>query len=76
MEGPELFAIVNEFLAVLDPALRQDAYNRAYRAIWEEHYYWSPIYVNLPWAVSERIATWEPWPLGPYASALWTVTLK
>ena len=76
MEVPELFAIVNEALAVLDPALRQDAYNRAYRAIWEEHYYWSPIYVNLPWAVSERIATWEPWPLGPYASALWTVTLK
>jgi peptide/nickel transport system substrate-binding protein len=76
MDSPEHFAIVNEALAVLDPALRHDAYNKAYRAIWEEHYYWSPIYVNLPWAVSERIATWDPWPLGPYASALWTVTLK
>ena len=76
MDSPELFAIVNEALAVLEPDKRHDAYNRAYRAIWEEHYYWSPIYVNLPWAVSERIATWEPWPLGPYASALWTVTLK
>jgi len=76
MEDPAMFAIVNEALAVLEPSKRHEAYNKAYLALWEEHYHWSPIFVNLPWAVSDRIATWEPWPLGPYASALWTVTLK
>jgi peptide/nickel transport system substrate-binding protein len=75
-EDPALFRAVNEALAVLDPAKRHEAYNKAYRTIWEEHYYWSTVYVNLPWGVSDRIATWEPWPLGPYASALGTLTLK
>ncbi len=75
-EDLTLHAAATEALAVIDPELRHAAYNKAYRLMWEEHYLWSPIYVNLPWGVSKRIATWEPWPLGPYASALWTVTLK
>jgi len=75
-EDPKLHAAAQEALAVVDPALRQDAYNKMYRLMWEEHYQWSPIYVNLPWGAGKNIATWEPWPLGPYASALWTVTLK
>ncbi|HEU0020187.1 MAG TPA: ABC transporter substrate-binding protein, partial [Dehalococcoidia bacterium] len=74
-EDPALYAAAIEALSVLDPAKRQDAYNRALRTIWEEHYYWSTVYVNLPWGASKRIATWDPWPLGPYASALWTLTL-
>jgi len=75
-EDLTLHAAAKEALAVVDPELRQAAYNKMYRLMWDEHYQWSPIYVNLPWGVSKRIATWEPWPLGPYASALWTVTLK
>ena len=75
-EDPILHAAAQKALAVVQPELRQEAYNEMYKLMWEEHYEWSPIYVNLPWAVSERVATWEPWPLGPYASALWTVTLK
>jgi peptide/nickel transport system substrate-binding protein len=75
-EDPELLRVGLEALAVMDPAKRHEAYNKAYKIHWEAHYYWSTVYVNLPWGVSKRIATWEPWPLGPYASAPWTVTLK
>jgi ABC-type transport system substrate-binding protein len=75
-EDPELVKAVDEALAVTDPAKRHEAYNKALKKMWEEHYMWGAVYVNLPWGVSQRIATWEPWPLAPYASALWTVTLK
>ena len=56
--------------------LRHDAYNKMYRASWEEHYSFSTIYTNLPLGVSKRIATCQPWPLGPYPAAMWTITLK
>jgi len=75
-EDPVLIKAVDEALSVLDPAKRQEAYNKAHKVSWEEHYMWGVVYVNLPWGVSSRIATWDPWPLAPYASALWTVTLK
>ena len=33
-------------------------------------------YVNIPWGVSARIATWEPWPLAPNPTGQHTMTLK
>jgi hypothetical protein len=61
---------------VLDPAKRQEAYNKMYHALREAHYEFSTEYVNLSWGVGPRIATWEPWPLVAYATAHWTITLK
>ena len=75
-EDPELVKIADEGLSVMDPALRQDAYNKMYRASWEEHYSFSTIYTNLPFGLSSRIDAYQPWPLGPYPTALWTVTLN
>ena len=37
-EDPALFRVADEGLSVIDPALRQTAYNKMYRASWEEHY--------------------------------------
>ena len=75
-EDPELARIADEGLSVMDPALRHDAYNKMYLASWEEHYSFSTTYTNLPLGLSERINTYQPWPLGPYPTALWTVTLN
>ena len=45
--------------------------------LWQraEHYAWATIYTNLHLGVSKRIKTYQPWPLGPYPTALWTITL-
>ena len=75
-EDPELARIADEGLSVMDPALRPDAYNKMYLASWEEHYSFSTTYTNLPLGLSKRINTYQPWPLGPYPTALWTVTLN
>jgi peptide/nickel transport system substrate-binding protein len=74
-EDPELVKVVDEALSVMDPAKRQEAYLKMHLKSWEEHYSWSTIYTNLPLGVNGRIKTYEPWPLGPYPTALWTITL-
>ncbi len=67
---------VAEGLAVVDPDKRQEAMNKMWRILHEAHYLYDTGTINLPWGVSPRIATWEPWPLTPYNSAFWTITLK
>ena len=75
-EDPVLRAAMNEAFAIVTPELRQDAFNKVYKQLREAHYDFSTLYVNLPWGVGPRIATWEPWPLAPYQTALWTIELK
>ena len=75
-EDPELRALVQEALAVVDPNERHEAYNKMWTAIREEHYMSSLGILNLPWGVGPRIAGWEPWPMTPYNSAFHTITLK
>ena len=75
-EDPELRAAVQDALAVVDPALRHEAYNKMWTRIREEHYMSSLGILNLPWGVGPRIAGWEPWPMTPYNSAFHTITIK
>ena len=75
-EDPELRKLVQETLAVVDPAKRHAAYNKMWTAIREEHYMSSLGILNLPWGVGPRISGWEPWPMTPYNSAFHTITLK
>lgn len=56
-------------------AERQAAYHEVYALAREENYEWSIFSANTPWGVSKRIKTWKPWPLLPYASALWTIEM-
>ena len=55
---------------------RHEAYHTALKAVFDKHYDFSPGYLNQPYGVGERVASWTPWPLSPYPSALWTVTFK
>lgn len=67
---------VKEALSVLDPAKRHEAVNKMYTKFFDAHYEIGVGFVNLPWGVGPRIATYQPWPLTPYLSAPWTITLK
>jgi len=75
-EDPELVKVVDEGLSEIDPAQRDAAYNKMYRASQEAHYSFSTLYTNLPLGVGKRIKDYQPWPLGPYPTALWTITLN
>lgn len=72
----DLIAVAKEALAVVDPALRQEAFNKAYKILREERYEFGTGYVNLPWGVGPRIAEWEPWPVVAYQTAIWTMKLN
>ncbi len=72
----DLVAVAKEALSVVDPALRQEAFNKAYKALRDEHYEFGTGYVNLPWGVGPRIAAWEPWPVVAYQTAIWTMKLN
>ncbi|MCY4415434.1 MAG: ABC transporter substrate-binding protein [Chloroflexi bacterium] len=72
----DLIAVAKEALSVVDPTLRQDAFNKAYKILREEHYEFGTGYVNLPWGVGPRIASWDPWPVVAYQTAIWTMKLN
>ena len=72
----DLVAVAKEALAVVDPTLRHEAFNKAYKILLDEHYEFGTGYVNLPWGVGPRIASWEPWPVVAYQTAIWTMKLQ
>ena len=73
----EVLSVVEEALAVVGTQEERAAvYNKAHKMVFERHYDFSPGYINLPYGVGQRIESWEPWSLAPYASALWTVRFK
>ena len=73
----EVLSVVEEALAVVGTQEERAAvYNKAHKMVFERHYDFSPGYINLPYGVGQRIESWEPWGLAPYASALWTVRFK
>ncbi len=55
---------------------RHEAYHTALKAVFDRHYDFSPGYLNQPYGVSGRVVSWDPWPLSPYPSALWTMTFN
>ena len=52
---------------------RHEAYHTALKTIYDKHYDFTPGFLNQPYGVSDRVESWEPWPLAPYMSAMWTV---
>jgi len=75
-DDPELVALINDTAEILNPDEQEEALKKAYQRLREETYDISVGYVNISWAVGPRIATWKPWPLAAFPSALHTITLK
>ena len=72
----ELWDIGDKTLATLGKGREAEAFNSLYRRLSEESYYIGVGYINIPWGVGSRIATWEPYPLSMWATAFHTITLK
>ena len=67
---------VQELISIVDTDERMAAYKPLITELIEDAYYLAPGYVNVPFGVGPRVATWEPYPLKHFFSALHTVTLK
>ena len=75
-EDPVLRELALESLGLIGTMEeRGAAYNKLYVEARDENYEWSIFTANTPWGVGKKISSWEPWPLLPYASALWTLEL-
>ncbi|MFQ6031271.1 MAG: ABC transporter substrate-binding protein, partial [Dehalococcoidia bacterium] len=73
---PELRKVVQEATSLIGTTEeRHRAYHDMYVLAREQHWEWSLFTVNLPWGVGPKIKDWHPWPMIPYASALWTIEL-
>ena len=55
---------------------RRKLYHNALKIIYDKHYDFSPGFISQPYGISQHVSSWEPWPLAPYASTLWTVQIK
>jgi peptide/nickel transport system substrate-binding protein len=75
-ENPELLRLTQETFQIVDPNKRAEAAKTLYPRLWEESYELGIGYLNIPWGVGPRIATWDPYPLAQFPSALHTITLK
>ena len=74
--NPELERLGQFALTQIGREGEQEAFNTWYRALHDEQYNMAIGYINDPWGVGPRIATWEPWPASEHLSALHTITLK
>ena len=75
-DDPEIYQLVQDAVAVFDQDQLEETWIRVYQWLRDEQYEVNIGYVNIPWAVGPRIATWQPYPLAIYPSAIHTITLK
>ena len=73
---PEFQDMLIDVQKVVDPALRQEAMNRAWLAVQEWHSDWSPMYINSVWGAGERVEEYRPWSLANLFNAAYTIRLK
>ena len=76
-DDPEVIALTQEVSRILDLVEREKALReRLYPRLRDEAHWISIGYINIAWGVGPQIATWDPYPLAFYPSALHTITLK
>jgi hypothetical protein len=68
--------MVQETTEIVDGAQRAAATEKLALRLREEAYQLGIGYVNIPWGVGPRVASWQPHPLAPFPSALHTIVLK
>lgn len=74
--NPELWDMGDHAMSRLSKPDEQEVFNNLYQRLWEENYHMGIGYIHIPYGVGPRIATWEPYPVAEYFSALHTITLK
>ena len=73
---PELWELGDRTMTKLGQDGEHEAFRALYKRLWEEAYYIGVGYINIPWGIGPRIASWDPDPVAEYASAFDTIVLK
>jgi ABC-type transport system substrate-binding protein len=73
---PEIFAMTEQAMAVIDPVEQEVALNTTYKRLRDEGHRFSLGYINVPWGVNARVVEWTPQPMAFYPSALHTIRIK
>ena len=68
--------IVEQGLSDLNPDTRAASYNEMYEYLQEQTYWGDGFNTNVPWGLGSDVASYEPWSLVPYVTAIWTLKLK
>ena len=68
--------VVIDGLSDLNPDTRQQSYNEMYAYLYDQAYWGDGFNTNVPWGLGADVASYEPWSLVPYVTAIWTVKLK
>lgn len=68
--------VVEKGLSDLNPATRAASYNEMYDYLQEQTYWGDGFNTNVPWGLGSDVASYEPWSLVPYVTAIWTLKLK
>ena len=68
--------IVEQGLSDLNPDTRAASYNEMYEYLQEQTYWGDGFNTNVPWGFGADVASYEPWSLVPYVTAIWTLKLK
>ena len=68
--------VVEKGLSDLNEATRSASYNEMYEYLQEQAYWGDGFNTNVPWGLGSDVASYEPWSLVPYVTAIWTLKLK
>ncbi len=68
--------VVQQGLSDLNAATRAASYNEMYDYLQEQAYWGDGFNTNVPWGLGSDVASYEPWSLVPYVTAIWTLKLK
>ena len=68
--------IVQQGLSDLNASTRAASYNKMYEYLQEQAYWGDGFNTNVPWGLGSDVASYEPWSLVPYVTAIWTLKLK
>ena len=72
---PDVVALAKEIRGIIEPDERTRRVAEFYLRARDESNELMMGYVNIPWGVSSRVLTWEPYPLAFYVNSVHTITL-
>ena len=68
--------VVQKGLSDLNPDTRAASYNEMYAYLQDQTHWGDGFNTNVPWGLGADVASYEPWSLVPYVTAIWTLKLK
>ena len=68
--------VVQKGLSDINASSRAASYNEMYDYLQDQTHWGDGFNTNVPWGLGADVASYEPWSLVPYVTAIWTLNLK